>query len=104
MRGLYPGCAAPVRSQLVATSDDEDFDLSEATAARIVCAFSNGSVATWEAEMSDASATSLTLTRLHDPEDVAEGTEGTAYLHGEIDLPGGTVVTRGIPITVLTVD
>lgn len=103
MRGLFPGCTAPVKTEMVITSDDEDFDLSLATAARIVCAFANGASTTWDGVLSDESASSLTVTREHAAEDVPAQTEGTAYIYAEVDLPGGTVVTRAAPFMVYSV-
>ncbi len=105
MQALYPGCVAPVKSRLVVTSDDEAFDLSTATGARIVAVFADGNVAAWEAELSDESATSLTLTREHEADDVPEGTEGVAYLHAEVDIPASTqpVKTGRSPVTVAKV-
>lgn len=91
MQALYPGCVTPVKSTVTVTTDDAAFDLSTATAGRIVALFANGDVAAWDAELSDDSATSITLTRDHEEEDVPEGSEGVAYLHAEIDIPASAL-------------
>lgn len=90
MEALYPGCVAPVKSVLIVTSDDADFDLSTVTTARILALFANGATASWDADLSDDSATSLTLTREHVAADVPEGTEGVAYLSAELDMPASS--------------
>lgn len=105
MQGLYPGCVAPVKSVLTVTSDDAAFDLSTATGGRIVALFADGTVATWEADLSDDSATSLTLTRLHELEDVPADSEGVAYLHAEVDIPASAapIITGRAPVLVAKV-
>jgi hypothetical protein len=87
MQGLYPGCAAPIKSRVIVTTADADFDLSTATGGRIIVLFATGATASWAAELSDESDTSVTLTRDHETTDVPAGTEGVAYMHAEVDIP-----------------
>lgn len=103
MRGLYPGCVAPVKTEMVVTTDDEDFDLSLVTAARLVVAFANGSTVTWTGALSDLSSSSVTVTREHEVDDVPEQTEGTAYIYAEVDLDGATLITRAAPFAIVSV-
>jgi len=101
MQGLYPGCVSPVKTTLVVETDDAAFDLSTATAGRILARFADGQSATWEADLSDESATAITLTREHEAADVPAGTEGVVYLSAEVDIPAGTVRTNRMAATVL---
>lgn len=87
MRALYPGCVAPVKTTVTVSTDDADFDLSTATAGRIVAQFADGTGTSWTATLSGASADELVLTREHEADDVPAGTEGIAYIHGEVDIP-----------------
>lgn len=102
-QGVYPGCTAPVSTVYVATCDDTEIDLTEVTAGRIKVRFPNGTDATWEAELSDADIGEVTLTRRHEADDVPEHTEGTAYIHAELDMPDGTLITEARPLPVLKV-
>lgn len=102
MQALYPGCVAPVKTVLVVTTEDADFDLSTVTGARINALFVDGRTASWDADLSAASATSLTLTREHIAADVPEGTEGVAYISGELDMPAASaaVITERAAVLV----
>lgn len=87
MDGLYPGCADPISTVLVVTSSE--IDLTDASAARVYISLPDDTVLEFEGAISGLTATGCTVTRVHDPEDIPEGSEGNARAWAEIDLDGG---------------
>jgi hypothetical protein len=102
VQGLYPGCVAPVSTVVFVETDTAEFDLSTATAGRIIAVLPDNTEVTWEAELSDADTGELTLTRAHEADDVPEGSEGTAYIRAEIDIPASSapIVTSSRPVPI----
>jgi hypothetical protein len=105
MHGLFPGCVSPVSTVLLVETDDEDFDLSEVTAARIRVRFPNNTETTWDAVLSDEDVGEITLTRAHVTEDIPAGSEGTAYMWAELDIPDATapMITAAAAVPILKV-
>jgi hypothetical protein len=87
VQGLYPGCVAPLKTEITVTSDDDDVSLAGATGARIFFVFEDDTEAELTAEVSAISATSVTVTREHEADDIPEGSEGMARVWAEIDIP-----------------
>lgn len=106
---LYVGAAAPVSTVFDVTSNGGDFDLTTIASARLVVRFANGSEQTWAADVGPippdgaVTATRARLTRVHDPEDIPEGAEGSARLRADITLTGFAepVRTRWRPVEIL---
>lgn len=97
------GAAAPVRTVFNVTSTGGAFDLSTIASARLLVRFANGSVATWPATVSSPTATSATLTREHEADDIPAGVEGEARVRADITLTGvdEPVRTRWRPVQIL---
>lgn len=105
MQALYPGCVSPVSTVVTVETDDLAFDLSTVTAGRICVRFPDNTVATWDAVLSDDDVGEITLTRAHVADDVPVGSEGTAYIWTELDLPAASapLITNARPVPIVRV-
>ena|SRR3972149_112250 len=102
MQGLYPGCVSPISTVVFVETDSVDIDLSTATAGRIIAVLPDNTEVSWDADISDEEAGELTLTRAHQADDIPVGSEGTAYIRAEIDIPASTapIVTSSRPVPI----
>lgn len=106
---LYVGAAAPVSTVFDVTSSGAPFDLSTIASARLLVRFADGSAATWDADVGPTppdvapTPTRVRLTRVHEPEDIPPGVEGSARIRADITLTGvdEPVRTRWRPVEIL---